>query len=163
MSAHDAKARLGLLRFMKNIWFITRQSYWPEGTKVVEIALGGRDYSNPDALCKKYEGEFEEFDDPREAARVAIGICKAWRRDGAKSAKVAVGFTAGFTMPFEPSTFKDILTWGEGQYEALPKCAQCGELLGEERYGSWELQEFDCCSERCAEKRYYSEPEEIAA
>ena len=114
----------------------------------------GLDYCNPDALCKKYEGEFETFTDPREAVRTAIAICKAWRRDGKRSARVAVGATSGYTMPFEPTTFNQVLAWADGEYNQLPKCAQCGELMGKERYGNHELGEFECCSENCAEKYY---------
>ena len=62
-------------------------------------------------------------------------------------------------MPFEASTIPQVRDWARRQYDALEKCAQCGELLGDERYGSWDFQEFDCCSERCAVKRYFAESE----
>jgi len=60
---------------------VTRQSYWPEGQLAVEVAGGGLDYCNPDALVGKYPGEFEEFLDPREAVKTAIEICREWRAD----------------------------------------------------------------------------------
>lgn len=135
---------------------VTRQHQWPDGAFVVEVSGGGIDYTNPDALCAKYPGEFEEFADPREAVETAIDICRAWRRDGKRSAKIGVGSTGGYTMPFDPSTFAGARSWAKHEWESLDKCAQCGEVLGEKRnrYGSWELGEFDCCSEYCAEKRY---------
>jgi hypothetical protein len=143
-------------------WTVTRQHQWPDGGSLVEVSAGGIDYTNPDALCKKYKGELDEFTDPREAAEAAIAICKAWRNDGEKSAKVGHGATGGMTMPFDSCTFKELLQWAEETYEELPKCAQCGELMGDEAYGSWELGEFDCCSEYCAEE-YYRQPEEVEA
>ena len=130
---------------------------------MVEIALGGIDYCNPDALCEKYAGEFQEFTDPREAAATGIAILKAWRNDGERKAKLAVGSTGGFTMPFEPTTIPQVLRWGREQYAALPKCPQCGELMNGE---SWKPADFyvdddeACCSERCCEKRHLEPMEE---
>ena len=141
-------------------WAVTRQCYWPDGRNIVEVAYGGIDYTNPGALSRKYRGEFEEFTNPREAAATAIAICKAWRADGCTDAKVAHGGTGGMTMPFDACTFKDLLAWAEDRFAEMDKCCQCGGLLGAERYGSWELQEFDCCSEYCAEKYYAPLPEE---
>lgn len=146
---------------MKNKWVVTRQCYWPDGRNVVEIAFGGLDYANADALCSKYQGEFQEFSNPREAAETAIAICKAWRMDGQKNAKVAVGSTGGYTMPFDPITFKEVLEWADKEYESLPKCAQCGDLMGEEKFGNHEYGEYECCSEHCAEKYYAPLEEEI--
>jgi hypothetical protein len=85
---------------------VTRQFYWVDGLPIVEVAVGGLEYANPNALTKKYEGEFEEFSDPREAVEVAIEICKKWRADGVRQAKVAIGATHGMTLYFEPVTFK---------------------------------------------------------
>ena len=60
------------------MYCVTRQMYWPGGTKVVEIADGGLDYCNPDALVSKYNGEFEEFVSPLEAVRTAVRILLQW-------------------------------------------------------------------------------------
>jgi hypothetical protein len=149
-------------------WTVTRQCQWPTGDNIVEVSQGGIDYSNPDALCKKYQGEFEEFTDPREAAVTAIAICKAWRIDvkgkDKQRPQVAHGATGGMTMPFEGCTFKSLLAWGNANYEALPRCCECGDLLGAERYNYYPGEDSeDCCSEYCAEKRYAANHEEEVA
>jgi len=92
---------------------VTRQLQWPEGKRVVEVSVGGIDYVNPDALVAKYPGEFEEFGEPREAVEAAIRICRKWREDGAKDAKVGFGSTGGFTIPFEDCTFKEARDWAQ--------------------------------------------------
>lgn len=130
-----------------------------DGTKVVEVACGGCDFANPGMYVPKYRnlGEGEEFTDPREAANAAIEVLRAWRKDGEKRARVAYGATGGFTMPFEPSTIKEVQKWAEGAYQRCPKCAQCGVPIGKIKYRS-DDEEF--CSEYCCEKRY--EPDEEA-
>jgi hypothetical protein len=90
---------------------VTRQVQWPTGKPVVEVSIGGIDYANPDALVAKYEGEFVEFDDSREAVEAAIRICREWRRDGRKDANVGFGSTGGFTAPFDDCTFKEARDW----------------------------------------------------
>jgi len=110
---------------------VTRQHYWADGQYVVEVAYGGLEYANPDALVPKYEGEMKEYRDPRKAVEVAIAICKAWRKDGCRKAKVAVGSTSGYTMPFEGGTFSQARKWAEEEYKALPKCPVCGKITTE--------------------------------
>ena len=90
---------------------VTRQVQWPTGKPVVEVSIGGIDYTNPDALVAKYEGEFVEFEEPKEAVEAAIRICMEWRKDGRKDAKVGFGSTGGFTAPFEDCTFKEAREW----------------------------------------------------
>ena len=132
---------------------VTRQRQWPEGTPVVEISAGGLDYTNPDALVQRYAGEFETFDDPREAVAVAIAICKSWRRDGERRARLAVGATGGMTMPFDPCTFPEARAWADRRYDEVPKCDACGELLGETTYHNPDLDsDLKFCSEYCAER-----------
>ena len=133
-------------------WVVTRQHYYYSGLLVVEIAQGGHDFSNADALCSKYPGEFKEFNDPVEVAETAIAIATAWRKDEpGKRIYIAHGATGGFTMEFEPTTIKEVRSWAAKAYDALPKCDQCGELLPED----YLVDEFgDCkfCREYCAEK-----------
>jgi len=132
---------------------VSRQIQWPEGKQVVEISSGGLDYTNPDALVGKYPGEFETYDDPREAVQVAIAICRAWRKDGGKGARIAHGATGGMTMPFDPCTFPAAITWAMKRYECLPKCARCGGVLHENSiYTMEELGDDKFCSEYCAEQ-----------
>lgn len=133
---------------------VTRQLQWPEGLPVVEISEGCLDYCNPDALVAKYPNEFKEFEDPREATEAAITILKAWREDGTRTAKIAVGATSGYTMPFEPSTIPRVRKWAKETYEQKEKCPMCGGLMPEknERYTYEPFCEEEVCSEACAEK-----------
>jgi len=142
-------------------WFVSRQSYWGEESPyAVEIAYGGLDYANPDMLCTKYHGEGEEYTDPREAATTAVEIAQAWRKDCPdKDITVRVGFTHGFTMPFDEDTDEAAIAWGEKKYELLPKCPHCGEVM-EERWTRALCDDEDaCCSENCA-NMYFEEQDD---
>ena len=134
---------------------ITRQCQWPNGDNVVEISEGGIDYCNPDALVKKYDGEFETFADPRIAADKAIEICRQWRKDRPQDKpRVAAGATGGNTIPFDPCTFKDLRKWAKETWNRLEKCARCNEPLPGKRY-RWHADDWsglEYCSEYCATK-----------
>ncbi len=153
------------------MYVVTRQRQWPEGELVVEISEGGIDYTNPDALSAKFEREFEEIMDPREAVEVAINIAEDWQASLDKNLKtnkerkmvgIAHGATGGFTMPFEPTETEELIKWAEETYRKLPKCDECGGILPDERERficvEWSEREF--CSERCAERAW--EADEIA-
>lgn len=147
---------------------VTRQHQWPDGNFVVEISGGGIDYCNPDALCRKYPGEFEQFADPRDAVEAAIAIATAWKRDcPSRDISIGMGSTGGWTMPFDGEplterTFASLRDHAQSLYDELDKCDQCGDLLGKDRYGSHDHGEYNCCSEYCAEK-YYEQDEELLA
>ena len=143
-------------------WTVTRQVYWDSGAHVVEIAGGGIDYCNPDALCAKYPGEFDEYNDPREAVEVAIDICRQWRKDGEKSAYLTLGCTGGCTMYFDSITFAEAIKWGDKVYESLEKCIICGDLINQDEYYVDEFGENKYCREYCAEKAQ-SEIDELNA
>lgn len=115
-------------------YFVSRQKY-PDGTSVVEIAVNGIDSANPDMLVEKYAGEGKEYKDPRRAVDVAIDICLRWRKDGERKAKVAIGDTSGFTMPFEPVSFRTAKKWAQKEYARLPKC-HCGRIATQSGYCS---------------------------
>jgi hypothetical protein len=134
------------------MYTVTRQIQWPEGRPVVEISRGGIDYTNPDALAAKYSGEFETFADPREAVEVAIDICRKWRKDGIKGARIARGATGGMTMPFDPCTFPEAIAWAEKRWHELPKCARCGQIIDGPGYISYEDPDLRFCREYCAEQ-----------
>lgn len=94
------------------MYAVTRQIQWPTGEHVVEIASGGMDYTNPDALVARYPGEFQEFDDPKEALDAALAIAEAWQKDEPKKKiAVAAGYTGGYTMPFEPMEKEELERW----------------------------------------------------
>lgn len=138
------------------MWFVSRQIYWgvdPEDQHTVEIAAGGLDYANPDMLVPKYDGEGEEYSDPREAVEAALKIAESWKTDCPElTINVAHGATGGFTMPFEASDVKELKEWAEKSYESLPKCGQCGEVLKEIWHLCGDPDAGDYCSQYCAEK-----------
>ena len=139
-------------------WFVSRQSYWgvdeEEGT-IVEVAQGGLDYANPDMLGAKWPhlGEGKEFSDPREAVTAAIAICEEWKKTN-PNARVAMGATGGNTLPFEGQEYDVLHKRAEDIYEKLPKCAECGDLLGDETFTHDYADDDKFCREYCAEKNH---------
>jgi len=132
---------------------ITRQLQWPDGTKIVEISEGGLDYTNPDALCSKYSGEFQEFVDPIEAVEAAINIYESWKNDDQEE-DICIGYgcTLGYTMPFEASEVEEIKHWAEEEHKKIPTCSNCGELINPDI--DYIVDEWDnpFCSEQCIER-----------
>lgn len=145
-------------------YFVSRQIYWPDGTKMVEVAVGGQDFANAGMLVPKYRslGEGQEFEDPREAVVSAIQIYAAWSKT-TDDVEIGKGCTMGFTMPFDGATIESLRLWAEEEYSKLPKCAHCAGVLGREKYGSHELHEFDCCSEHCATAYYFYDHDVVDA
>lgn len=137
-------------------WFVSRQSYWgvdPEDQYCVEIASGGIDYANPDMLVKKYDGEGEEYTDPRKAVEAALSIRDSWKNDKSDEIiNVAYGDTMGMTMPFEGDTDEALKKWAEKKYESLPKCDRCGDLIEGNGYKLSDDPDFTFCQEYCAEE-----------
>ena len=123
---------------------------------MVEVSAGGHDYTNPDALVVKFArlGEGETFLAPVAAVEAAIAICRAWRKDGAPTAKVAYGATGGMTMPFDSCTYEEAREWAAKREEQMPRCDRCGELLPEEHYTVADLDGERFCREYCAEEAY---------
>jgi hypothetical protein len=141
-------------------YFVSRQCYWPEGDLMVEIAVGGLDYANPDQMVDRFSslGEGCEFDDPREAVESAVDVLNAWRKlSPSEEINIGYGFTGGNTLPFEPSTIEECQAWAEERYEKLPKCDECGELIGKEEFTTDFGGSF--CREYCADKNYAREVE----
>lgn len=142
-------------------FFVSRQKYFGEpeedGT-IVEIAEGGQDYANADMLVPKWKhlGEGKEFYDPCEAVNAAIAICEEWKRTN-PHAKVAMGATGGFSMPFSHESYDTLQERAEKLRETLPRCDGCGGLIQDETYTHESAQHDETfCSESCAEKDYES-------
>lgn len=143
------------------MYFVSRQSYWPDGDLVVEIACGGTDYANPDMLVEKWAnlGEGKDYDDPREALKAARAIRDAWNEviEG-KKARVEVGWTMGFTIPFQNEPTEGQLDeWANREYYNLPRCGGCGEIMPSDR-GEWcwhPLSTDQFCSQSCCMNDYH--------
>lgn len=142
------------------MYTVTRQLQFPDGLEVVEVSQGGLDYANPDMLSPRYPGEGDSYDSPLEAAGTAIEICRAWRQDGHKAAKVAYGATGGMTLPFSPCTFDELRTWAKTRYQQMLDCLQpcnhCGQPIWDPRkaYSVPGLGADRFCREKCAEDAY---------
>lgn len=138
-------------------YYVSRQRYWPEGNLMVEIAMGGLDMANPDMMITKFSslGEGKEYRDPIKAVEAGIRILNAWREaNPEEEINIGYGFTAGNTIPFEPSTIEELEAWAQKKYDEAPKCMCCGEL--EELNFTHDLG-GDFCSQYCAEKDYNNE------
>lgn len=143
-------------------WFLSRQHYWPDGDLAVEIAKGGLDYANPDMLGTIFPelGEGVEYTDPREALKAALAVRDAWNvcleKDREEDrCRVEHGYTGGYTMPFSSyPTDKELQEWAEKEWESLPKCVKCGELMpeGGEYYAVEYGDEPRFCSQVCLEE-----------
>lgn len=143
---------------------VTRQNRWIDGVRVVEISQGGSDYTNADALSKKYDGEFETFTGMLPAVKKGIEIAQQWQKDQPEEKIfVGIGCTHGMSMPFDEmelteENITDLLEEAKKHDEKLPKCDRCGDLLPEERHRyrlmpPFEEEEF--CSENCADNAYW--------
>lgn len=160
---------MSLPGFNRAKFMVTRQSYWPNGNKVVEVAQGGRDYSNPDMLSPRYDREGEEYDGVVATVEVAFKIAKWWASsDPELEITVGVGCTWGDTVPFEDGyeldddSIADAMKRAEEFDAKLPRCSRCGEIIGGE---PWKF--VDCytddefCSEDCVERAWYDLMEEF--
>ncbi len=164
------------------LYFVSRQHYWGvEDPLVVEIAVGGLDYANPDMLSDPNNiygplGDMLETNDPREALEAAVRIRDKWqqlldieqsvsmprRHQPREVVRIEAGFTHGCTIPFEEHPTDDELRqWAEEEWEATPKCAywHCDEPLPERERDQYMLMfPFDSedryCSECCADEAW---------
>lgn len=130
---------------------VTLQRQYPDGDLVVEVGIGDYNYANPGQI-----GECYEFEDPREAVKLALTIAQTEEAARREIVEVAHGYTMGMTMPFSPCTPKELVAWGEEQYELRPKCGRCGEIYEGKGYYHPDLAEDDrFCSENCADNAYW--------
>lgn len=147
-------------------FFVSRQCEYPDGDYVVEIVQGGLDYANPGMLVPKWKelGEGQEFTDPREAVEAAINIRDQWNLlkfypnvIGAieHGVEISFGSTGGFTLPLPRMSDDELKAKADQLYEKLPKCAECGDLLGKETYThDYADKDEKFCRDYCAEKNY---------
>lgn len=138
------------------MYYVSRQHYYYQDIYVVEIAYPSIDYSSPDMLIYKYKGEGETFNDPREALAVAVEIRKAWQKDTEKE----IGITYGSFDGIEGEPYEDIEELKQTiqkEYDSLPKCDYCNELIDGKEYYINPDSEFSgekFCSESHAERAY---------
>lgn len=150
---------------------VTRQMPWGEDRLIVEVNQGNLDYANPGMLAIKYPGEGETYIGMLPALMSGIEIAKKWQADQPEEAiMLGIGNTHGFTMPFDGVRIKDtkaieqLIATAKKFDESLPKCQQCGEILGDEKYRHEFSDEYCFCSANCADTDYehcmrdYAEP-----
>jgi hypothetical protein len=163
-------------------YVVTRQHYYYSGARVVEVETGGWDCVGPGALSAIYlwAGEGGEYADPREAARVAYDVWKAWNQtlNGSTTA-VPIQFSWGSTMGMgtehDPQdtdeddnpvylTAIQMFMLADEAAENLPKCDQCGDVLGDEVYDldgddSWGFCSWECYSQYTYDAEWEEERE----
>jgi len=134
-------------------FFVSRQCIWPEGILYVEISPHGIDHASADMLGVKFPGEGKEYVDPREAVRVAIEICNAWRKTTKTDGKrPSIALVVPMSMP-EPYTYKQIRKWADQAWERLVKCPRCGDVVPKTKWRH-NLCDEPFCSENCCNLDY---------
>lgn len=141
------------------LYYVSRQRYFgvsEEDETIVEIVRGGANYANPGQLDSIWPslGEGKEFKDPREAVEAGIAICEAWKKF-CPHAQVAFGSTGGCTLPLEPQSYDNLIKLAEEEYNKLPKCGECGDLIDKDLFSHDFCLDEKFCSSRCANKNYY--------
>lgn len=138
-------------------FYVSRQIQWPDGDKIVEVVSGGQDYANPGQLTTRFPllGEGDEFTDPREAVEVAIAIRNAWKETESDDIFLALGSTGGMTLELPRYEEAELREQAEQLYHKLPKCVECGDLLGSETF-THEFADHDekFCRSYCAEENH---------
>jgi len=132
------------------MYAVTRQMQWPDGLRLVEIAIGGFGCAGPGMLGDVlYEGP-----DPREAASVAIRERKAWEAEDPTEEgeePVAIGFGSALCYAQPDESDEAVEEWAEERHLRAPKCDECGDILGKDKYRVEDL-DGTYCSEYCANK-----------
>ncbi|MCK9458802.1 MAG: hypothetical protein M0R80_04120 [Proteobacteria bacterium] len=142
---------------MKTTYFVSRQlPYYQPDIGLVEIAYPNIDYSGSDMLVPKYAGEGESYNDPIEALESAISIMEMWRTEEPNK---EIGICYGhFDMgEGEPEDIEELRQQISKEYEQLPKCDYCNELIDENEYYTNDDSQFNeekFCSEFCADESY---------
>lgn len=141
-------------------YFVSRQAYYSSHQNVVEIAVGGIDYSGPAMLTKNWynQGEGQEFLDPRDAAQAAQRVVIAWALSSNDDyPRLTVVNSGGMGIEGEPMSWEEVQAWAEQEYERLPKCERCGEIIPGKPVHVilfQQIRDEEYCSEYCAEKAY---------
>jgi hypothetical protein len=134
---------------------VSRQSYYYNGQKAVEVVRGDGDYCGSDMLVAKYQkyGEGQTFDDPREAVAAAIVILHKWKEDGERHAGIAIVKVGGMGFEGEAESVHEAISWSAEEYEELPKCDWCGGILPKECwYYSEDPEMGKYCREFCVDE-----------
>ncbi len=146
-------------------FYLSRQNYWPDGDLVVEIAKGGLDYANADMLSDQGTpyakmGCGQEYADPREALKAAIAIRDEWLVLSSRSdIRVETGYTGGYTMPFQAfPDDEDLAMWAQREWDAIEKCARCGEPIVEAWHHHFDPETL-YCSDNCVSIAWEQEDE----
>jgi hypothetical protein len=137
-------------------YVISRQLSWPDGIYYVELETGGEDSTSPGMM-----GSCKTFGDPRDATTALITMRNNWQAefvpnegedDPQTTILVSIGTTGGGMFSHDPSELTDeqIKEWADKEYEKLPKCDRCGDVI-DEKYTIFDDPDAgDFCSENCA-------------
>ncbi len=141
-------------------YYANRILSWPDGDTFVEVSEG-IDAADPGRMGIKYPHLHEgwAFDDPVEAAEAGIKIANAWSQD---KPDLEIGITAQGQLAGEMGMRADddmnegdVMAWAQKRKDIMPKCAYCGDLIGEVTYYNSDFISDDRYDkEFCAEQAY---------
>lgn len=173
-------ARMKATGYSKQVGLtVTCQHRWPEGEYIVEVTIGGFDWTNPGFIDLPFPGAGETFMSAVEAMDTATSVAKAWA--AAESLKpeedraeihIDYGNTGGGMWSLEnlfvhtdEAALKSAHEWAAKFDSNLDKCLQCGTILGHK--DDWLRLEFTekdggYCSERCCEQAQAFEDKQFA-
>jgi hypothetical protein len=145
-------------------FYVSRQCYFYSGLRCIEIAKGGRDCAGADMLTRRYRGEAIEYDDPREAASMANAIKLCWDHDEpGYDHGIVFSFAGALGIEAEPQPYNEVEALAKAEYEKLPKCDNCGELLTGWPIILWADPDFGTfCDEGCLETAIEASSEQFA-
>ena len=154
------------------MYYVSRQHYYYSNIYVVEVAAGGIDSAGCDMLAtnhptmRRLEGE---YNNPIDAVNNAIKLVHLWRKvirfdaPNGKAPYSVSGLVVGSNLDMiegETTLFAEAREWANKEYESLPKCAYCNEILPpkNQRYylPEFQIDNEEYCSENCADNDYYA-------
>lgn len=140
-----------------NKYYVNRVHSWPDGDYFVEVVLS-LDAGDPGTLVPVYRrlGEGDGFLNPKEAAVSAVRVQRQWIKD--KQLDIELAYNGAFAgqlgVPGERVTACELFAWARKEFEQLERCAECGEIMGGERYMIFDDIDDTFCSQVCAENAY---------
>lgn len=139
------------------MYTVTRQHYWHNGEYTVELSIGGFDCAGPDMLAQKYPGEGETYLNPIEVVNAAVEICQHWQKDTPdEKIYITHGCNLDICCADLNKPTKKFITalkkWAKKEYDSLPKCDQCGDLLPNETWSTEFEPDLKFCREYCIDK-----------
>jgi hypothetical protein len=107
-------------------------------------------YKKVVAIERAEDGDIET---PFFAWQRALTQRRLWREKGAKNVR--------YLVLGEIMTGSQLETWSHEEYKSLPKCAECGKILGGDVYTHQLCGSNLFCSQNCADTNYHEAMEKL--